>query len=1013
MKKIYLFLGLICIPFMGKAQHLLDSIQNNIEDKLQHVDINTVNTGIFYDRIYKKANVDTYYKPVTPTFGGGFQPINPPPTIRPELLREPSNYMHYFMAHDDLERADFQNRYDGTDALFQLNQNSGSNVNIGVINTDITVFNGDPIQLGTLNVVGVDSLLYKNNFSPNPLYKDLKNCLIASPLKKLSTSRRVNFRINTSFWKETAEHTISTLEIDFNDGNGFRTVTQGQNIRINYSDTGIKELKFKATFSDSTTHEVEANFEVIDAPSIGMLDDNTTQEVNNTNTSCSLPLSATFFSSLTFQGYDETQPYSALGRYRNHSNTSCVDKPVIVVEGYDPSDSFENNDIFLQLNNNLLGTQLISTGHDIFTLDFRNYETSNGKLIRGGSDYIERNAMLLIELINRINANKSPSAEPIKVIGFSMGGLVARYALSYMEANNMAHDTDLYVSVDAPHQGAVVPMGAQYTVDFIDDLVPSWADEELSSLTDDLFLPAPKQMLVHHFGSSTEFPDGFIGFHNTFYNNLNTLGYPQQTRNIAVVNGRLDGNGTNSINERFYEGKLHLYGIFLNGKLRLNLTNQSSRARVFYWRLKFLIFNVWKRERHANSYASLGSYENSPGGIASVDDLDERITQFSSFGFDAFVTGVKQELNTDAFSFLPTKSGLDFVGNPFLFEDISNINLGCNNNTPFDTYYAPNVNEPHLFLSTNASNFIRQEILGNIQEPNFTLRDSDLKQDGADFLCGNNGNSVRFYFDQCKTKQGVTWSISNPSLINIIQQDNTQFEFSAVNNATGSVTITANIPNQTNISRTIDLGTYFDFPSNSYYQVYANGNSTTGSLVQGFNDLIPTPTTNLDIPYGAFAVQNLPTSWQNLNWQLISDPQNAVFTWNEISNNLNFSYHGNKHNATIVFRLYARTNCGEDYNLTYWFKIPEPDGNLGGGFALKYTAYPIPANQNLNIETKNNYDGKPRDIEIFDMNGQSVYNGKISNNLQNIDTSHLREGLYIIKIWHEGKILTERISIKH
>ncbi|WP_084203535.1 T9SS type A sorting domain-containing protein [Psychroserpens damuponensis] len=1007
MKKHYALLALLLLPFFGMAQHLLDSIQDKIEYKLQHVDINTASTGIFYDRIYKKANLERYAKPITTIGIGGLQPIKPKPILT--IIPQPSSYMHFFMAHDDLERADFQNRYTNTETLFQLNQNSGNTVNIGVINADITTFNGDPIALGTLNVVGVDSLLYKNTASTQPLYKDLKNCLAASPLKQKVTDKRVSFNINSSFWKETAQHTISTLQIDFADGQGFRTVTQGQTISVNYPNGGDKELKFKVTFSDNTTHEVKARLEVVVAPTIGVLQPQTTA---SSTSSCFMPTSDTFESDLSFQGYDESQPYQGWGRYQNHSNTTCIDKPVIVVEGYDPSDSFSNGNIYDQFNLTNLGNQLLGTGQDIFTLDFQNYTASDGKLIRDGSDYIERNAMVLIELINRINANKSDTAEPIKIVGFSMGGLVARYALRYMELNGMAHDTDLYVSVDAPQQGAVVPTGAQYTIDFIDDLVPSWADEELSSLTDDLFLPAPKQMLIHHFGSNTEFPDGFQGFHDRFYNDLNAMGYPQQARNIAVTNGRLDGLGTNAINQKYYEGKMYLFWVLLNGKLRLHLTNQDSRARTFYWRLKFLIFTVWKRERHTNSYASLGSYENAPGGIASVDDLDERITQFTSFGFDAIVAGMKQNLSSDAFSFLPTKSAIDYIGDPYLYENISNRDLSCANNTPFDSYFAPEVNEPHLFLSVGASNFIRQEILGNPQVPDFTVQDSDLKQQST-FSCSNLGNSIRFYFEECQIKQGVTWSVTEPNMISVIQEDNTQFEFVSSVNANGYMDVTAHIPNQADITKTVFLGNYFDFPANSNYYISANGTSISEPLNNGTNLLIPSSNGNLQIPYGVFAQQNLPTSWQKLGWELVSDSQNAVFSWNEVSGgNLNFSYLGNKHNATIVFRLNARTNCGIDYPLTYWFKIPEPDDN-GGGFSSRYSAYPVPANQNLDIQTKQDFNGSPKRIEIYDMFSQPVYTGNLDSNHKSINTSSLRNGIYILKIWHDGKVLTKTISVQH
>ena len=39
------------------------------------------------------------------------------------------------------------------------------------------------------------------------------------------------------------------------------------------------------------------------------------------------------------------------------------------------------------------------------------------------------------------------------VIGYSMGGLIARYALAYMEEQGIAHETRLYVSYDAPQKG--------------------------------------------------------------------------------------------------------------------------------------------------------------------------------------------------------------------------------------------------------------------------------------------------------------------------------------------------------------------------------------------------------------------------------------------------------------------------------------------------------------------------------------------------------------------------------
>jgi triacylglycerol esterase/lipase EstA (alpha/beta hydrolase family) len=55
----------------------------------------------------------------------------------------------------------------------------------------------------------------------------------------------------------------------------------------------------------------------------------------------------------------------------------------------------------------------------------------------GGADYIERNALALVKLINILNQRlqQNGSTEKISIVGPSMGGLISRYALAYMEKN--------------------------------------------------------------------------------------------------------------------------------------------------------------------------------------------------------------------------------------------------------------------------------------------------------------------------------------------------------------------------------------------------------------------------------------------------------------------------------------------------------------------------------------------------------------------------------------------------
>src|SRR5690606_16835698 len=94
------------------------------------------------------------------------------------------------------------------------------------------------------------------------------------------------------------------------------------------------------------------------------------------------------------------------------------------------------------------------------------YINENGNLIDGGADYIERNALSLVTLIETINAQKVGSEKNV-LIGPSMGGLITRYALKYMENNNLDHDSRLWISVDSPHNGANVAMSVQYLVNYL------------------------------------------------------------------------------------------------------------------------------------------------------------------------------------------------------------------------------------------------------------------------------------------------------------------------------------------------------------------------------------------------------------------------------------------------------------------------------------------------------------------------------------------------------------------
>src|SRR5690606_29754005 len=189
-------------------------------------------------------------------------------------------------------------------------------------------------------------------------------------------------------------------------------------------------------------------------------------------------------------------------------------------------------------------------GYDIVILNAPVY-TTDGKTIDGGGDYIQRNAMVLVAMIKQLNADKVGDNELV-VLGPSMGGLIARYALSYMEDNSLDAETRLYISFDSPHRGANIPISLQYLINYFADQV---GDPTAQQVVDQLLnSPAAKEMLVDHLlghlllGSTYEqdptkvLPLGAPGFRTEFQAELDALGFPTNVRNVTMING--SGNST-------------------------------------------------------------------------------------------------------------------------------------------------------------------------------------------------------------------------------------------------------------------------------------------------------------------------------------------------------------------------------------------------------------------------------------------------------------------------------------
>ncbi|RLD24825.1 MAG: hypothetical protein DRI70_07875, partial [Bacteroidetes bacterium] len=201
---------------------------------------------------------------------------------------------------------------------------------------------------------------------------------------------------------------------------------------------------------------------------------------------------------IDYQGYEETQAYFGEGEYEIFLDNvdGVLDNPIIVLDGFDPGDNRDISGLYnsLTFDGDNLADILRDEGFDIVILNAPQY-TTNGKDIDGGSDYIQRNAMVLIEMIDFLNTQKVGDEELV-VLGPSMGGLIARYALSFMEQNGLEHQTRLYISFDSPHRGANIPVSLQYLINY---LAESLGDPDAQAIVDFVLnSPAAKEMLIDH-----------------------------------------------------------------------------------------------------------------------------------------------------------------------------------------------------------------------------------------------------------------------------------------------------------------------------------------------------------------------------------------------------------------------------------------------------------------------------------------------------------------------------------
>jgi hypothetical protein len=448
---------------------------------------------------------------------------------------------------------------------------------------------------------------------------------------------------------------VRSVEADFDDGRGFVPVRIGARLQVRYAIPGTKSLRIRFSMADGTALHSESRFDVR-ALATPLPDD-------------TLHVTAT----IPYQSaYGAGDAYV----YLSDQHTTLTE-PVLVIEGFDLDNSMNWEELYALLNREQLLEQLRSDGFDAVVLNFND-----------ATDYVQRNAFVAVETIEQIQ-QAIPPGRTIAVTGASMGGLIGRYALSYMEANGLPHAARTFISFDSPQAGAAIPLGIQYWLWFFADQSTE-AAAELAALDS----PAARQLLVYHHTD----PPGTTGQADPLRANLEAEltaigGYPSLPRKVAMANGSGSRTG-----QGFAPGaqiiRWEYSSLFVSITGNCWAVPDQTNQSVFHGLLRIL----FSTDQISVTVSGTRPYDNAPGGWRdSMAQLDASIAPYGDI----------VALYPDH-CFIPTVSSLA-LDTTDLFYDVAG-DPDILSHTPFDAVYFPMANQEHVDINAENAQWLLSEI---------------------------------------------------------------------------------------------------------------------------------------------------------------------------------------------------------------------------------------------------------------------------------------------------------------
>jgi hypothetical protein len=465
----------------------------------------------------------------------------------------------------------------------------------------------------------------------------------------------IRFEIDRNRWF-TNRALPQRLEIDCDDGTGWRALALGGGCDATYATPGRKLVRVRATWADGSYRVTRFPF---------MVERLATPAPDDT-----LLVTA----STPYAGAPGT---GAAYVYRAPGHATLV-QPVVVIEGFDLDNSMNWDELYTLLDQENLIETLRADGFDAVVLNFTD-----------ATDYLQRNSLLVAELLQQVGAAIEPHT-PIVLVGASMGGLVSRYALAWLESQAIAPRVSTFISFDAPQRGANIPLGMQYWLDFFAD-----QSADAATLLGLLDRPAARQMLVYHHTT----PPGSTGqadpLRVQFEADLAALGgWPQTPRLVAIANG------SGSRADQGFAPAAQIVS-WVYDTLLLDITGNvwavpnGTSTRIF----QGLVHVIFTPADQLNvTVSGTSPYDGAPGGSrASMAEMDAVPAPYGD------IVALHP-----SHCFIPTISALAVATSDPFYDIAGDASLLAH--TPFDAVYFPSGNQPHVTITPENAGWLLSEI---------------------------------------------------------------------------------------------------------------------------------------------------------------------------------------------------------------------------------------------------------------------------------------------------------------